>query len=113
MPYLSDNDEVRVKVILEIIDKIETYLYPNNDFESFEKDIKTQDSILMNLIVIGEVTVKLTNEFKHKHSELNWGQIKSLRNIIAHNYFGVKPPQIWQILQTSIPDLKRYLTLIP
>jgi uncharacterized protein with HEPN domain len=47
------------------------------------------DAVLMNFIVIGEMAGKLSEDFKNIHNEIEWWKIKGLRNIVAHNYFGV------------------------
>jgi len=31
------------------------------------------------------------------------------RNIIAHNYFGIDAEEVWQIIQTSLTNLKETL----
>jgi uncharacterized protein with HEPN domain len=35
-----------------------------------------------------------------------------LYNIIAHNYFGIDAEEVWQIIHTSLNDLKNELDLI-
>lgn len=44
-------------------------------------------------------------EFKLKHADIAWAQIAGLRNRIVHDYFGLDLEIIWQVLQTSLPDL--------
>ena len=49
----------------------------------------------MNFIVIGEMADKLSDDFKLKTQEnVDWLKIKSFRNIIAHNYFGVDAEEV-------------------
>jgi uncharacterized protein with HEPN domain len=45
-------------------------------------------------------------EFRAKHSAIPWSQMAGLRNRIVHDYAGVDLPLMWQILKTSIPELK-------
>lgn len=59
----------------------------------------------MNFIVIGEMSDRITDEFKRTHTEINWKEIKGLRNIIAHDYFGVDAEELWGIIQAHIPGV--------
>ena len=64
----------------------------------------------MNFIVIGEMADKLSDDFKLKTQEnVDWLKIKSFRNIIAHNYFGVDAEEVWQIVHDYLPGLKSHV----
>ena len=78
-----------------------------NSLEDFEKDFAFQYSIQ-----IGELTTRLTDDFKEKYSEIAWVQIKGLRNIYAHEYENVDLEEIWKIISEDIPDLKEKLQKI-
>ena len=95
--------------IIDAIEKIENYSFQLKSAEELFNDSKTFDAILMNIIVIGEMVAKLSDDFKNNHSEIEWWKIKSLRNIIAHEYFGVDAEEIWQILHNNIPPLKLFI----
>ena len=43
--------------------------------------------------------------FKSEHPEISWREVASLRNVIAHEYFGLDNEIIWDVIQTQIPDL--------
>lgn len=47
------------------------------------------DACLMRLIVIGENVSRISDDFKKSHDEIEWREIKDLRNLIAHNYDAV------------------------
>jgi uncharacterized protein with HEPN domain len=82
------------------------------DREQFLSDEKTIDAVARNLELIGEAVRLLPNELKSKYPNIPWAQIAGLRNRIVHDYFGLDLEIIWQILQTSLPDLKRRLEAI-
>ena len=42
-----------------------------------------------NLEIIGEAANCLPDEFKKKHSEIEWHKVVGLRHRIIHEYFGV------------------------
>lgn len=83
-----------------------------NSLEDFEKDFAFQYSCGMCIIQIGELTTRLTDDFKEKYSEIAWIQIKGLRNIYAHEYENVDFEEIWKIISEDIPDLKEKLQKI-
>lgn len=64
------------------------------------------DAVLMNFILIGEMTARLSSQFKERNSHIDWVKIKGLRNIIAHDYFGVDAEEVWQIIIIYLAKLK-------
>lgn len=60
----------------------------------------------MNFVVIGEMTAKMSNDFSEQHKNMEWDKIKAFRNIIAHDYLGIDFKEVWQIIQTKLPELK-------
>ncbi len=74
-------------------------------YKDFCNDQRTVDAILHNLLVIGEASKNLSNQFTEKHASIPWKKIKGLRDIIAHQYFGLDYPLLWDIVQTKIPEL--------
>ena len=98
--------------ILESIEKIELYSKQFKFPDELYQDSKSFDAILMNFIIIGEMVLKLSDEFKNSNSEIEWWKIKGLRNIVAHDYFGIDAEEIWQIKMTKLPELKKFVLKI-
>lgn len=83
--------------------------------EDFLADAKTQDAVIMKLLVIGELAAQLLDEqavFISKHSEIPWHQMKGMRNRMAHGYFELDLDVVWETLQSAIPDLQAHLNAI-
>ena len=59
-----------------------------------------------NLLVIGEAAKNLSKRFFEKTPDIPWQKIKGLRDIIAHQYFGLDYPLLWDIVKTKIPELQ-------
>ncbi|MEK7562687.1 MAG: HepT-like ribonuclease domain-containing protein [Patescibacteria group bacterium] len=72
--------------------------------KDFLDDSKTQSAVIMKLIVIGEESKKLPEEIKSK-IDLPWKMIIGFRNMAVHEYFDIDLVQIWNTIQTDIPDL--------
>ena len=95
--------------ILESVEKIELYSAQFEDADNLFEDTKSFDAIMMNFIIIGEMVAKLSEEFKSENLEIEWWKIKGFRNIVAHDYFGVDVEEVWQIIQSKLPELKSYI----
>ena len=107
--YMLNKDTDCLANILESIQKIEEYVVLFNNADELNIDTKSFDAVLMNFIVIGEMAGKLSDEFKISNTEIEWWKIKGLRNIVAHDYFGVDAEEIWQIIKNWLPKLKSYI----
>ena len=97
--------------ILEAIDRIFQYKQ-DLSFETFSNDQKTIDAVVRNLEIIGEAANRLPEEFKEKHSEIEWYKIVGLRHRIVHEYFGIDIQIIWQVLNKDLPALRKDLLFI-
>jgi uncharacterized protein with HEPN domain len=93
--------------IIDSIKKIKAYSRHYKTANVLFKDTKTFDAILMNFIVIGEMVDRIDDTFKEKYSNIQWSKIKSFRNIIAHDYFGVDAEEIWDIIKNHLLKLEK------
>jgi uncharacterized protein with HEPN domain len=59
----------------------------------------------MNIVIIGESVTRLPDELLEAMPDVEWRKIKGLRNMIAHDYFGIDAEVIWQIIGKHIPEL--------
>ncbi len=80
-----------------------------NDFSIFEKDIAFRDAVSMNILQIGELTGRLSEEYRSRtSSEIPWKAIKGMRNLFAHNYLQMDTEVIWSTAVESIPQLQEF-----
>jgi uncharacterized protein with HEPN domain len=98
--------------MLEAVNKILTISNEYKTKEDFTKNYISFDATMMNFVVVGEMANKLSKTFKEEFIEIEWRKISDLRNIIAHDYFGIDELEIWQIIKTKLPHLKNYLEKI-
>jgi uncharacterized protein with HEPN domain len=104
------DDRLALLGMLESIARIEEYTSAIDCFELFSRDPKTMDACLMHLINIGEMASRLSDEVLCDESEINWQKIRGLRNIIAHDYFGIDYLEIWSVVSIHVPTLKLALS---
>lgn len=106
-------DEIILQKIIDCCESIAGLIKRFGDnYEIFISDFAFQMSCGMCIIQIGELTNRLSEEFKSENPEIAWREIKSLRNIHAHEYEKIDFEEIWQILTKDIPDLKFQLEKI-
>jgi uncharacterized protein with HEPN domain len=75
----------------------------------FEQDKRTQQAVVMSLIVLGEAATKVMDkhpEFAAQHAGIPWHNMRGMRNRIAHGYFEIDLGVVWDTLQTALPALK-------
>jgi|SRR3989304_6541816 len=102
----SKQDLLNCLAILEAIEKIEQYVQKHPSAEKWMNDQQCFDACLMNFVLIGEMTVKMSIDFLEQNKNIEWYKIKAFRNIIAHDYFGIDYKEVWQIIQSKLPELK-------
>ena len=104
-------DKVRLQHILDAIQEIESYLV-DVEFNDFIQNSMMRFACIKQMEIIGEACDHVTDEVKAEFTEIEWGQIKGLRNVFVHEYFGVDTNIVWEILKGDIPDLKVRISLI-
>lgn len=73
--------------------------------EMFEADRKTQYAVLRALEVIGEAAKRVPGEVQDRCPEIPWRQIIGMRNIIAHDYLGIRMSRVFETVTTFVPLL--------
>jgi uncharacterized protein with HEPN domain len=91
--------------ILEAIQRIEQYT-ASLTLEGLKADQLIQDGVVRNLEIIGEAVKKLPEELKNLQPEIEWRKIAGLRDILAHEYFGIDVEIIWDVVKQKLPTLK-------
>ena len=105
-------DNARLNHILDAIVEIESYL-TNAEYETFLNNSMMRFACIKQMEIIGEASDHISEEIKTQFSEIEWSQIKGMRNIFVHEYFGIDSRLVWEIIKHDLPDLKsKVLTII-
>lgn len=102
---MSEKDEANLMAMKDAAEKILRYSEGFHNADEFYDDSKSFDATLMNFLVIGETSAKLSAAVTSSNPKVTWAKIKGLRNIVAHDYFGVDAEEIWEIIKKHIPQL--------
>ncbi|WP_456093831.1 HepT-like ribonuclease domain-containing protein [Orrella marina] len=72
------------------------------------EDKRTQQAVIMSLIIVGEASTKIMDgfpEFVAQHNQVPWRSMRGMRNRIAHGYFDINLDVVWDTVQMALPDL--------
>jgi len=100
--------KVYLEDIAEAIRKIR-FFTTDLSLETFCSDVKTFDAVIRNLEIIGEAIKRVPEEIRLKYIDVEWRKIAGLRDILAHEYFGVDAEIIWDIIQSKLPVLEEQI----
>jgi uncharacterized protein with HEPN domain len=95
--YLTD--------ILEAVRRILSYT-DGMSLGDFEKSLVTVDAVVRNLEVIGEAAGRIPGEIQAEAPEIEWRKIIALRNVLAHEYFGVNTKIVWDVVVNKLGPLE-------
>lgn len=91
--------------ILESAGSIQDYT-ASFTFDELIKDKMRIDAIVRNFEIIGEAASKISQEIKDKYPIVEWQKISDFRNVLAHEYFGIKYKIMWDMIKNKLPGLK-------
>ena len=91
--------------ILDAIEEIHKYLVAV-ELPVFLGNSMMRFACIKQMEIIGEASNHLSTELKFKFSEVEWAQIVGMRNVFAHEYFGIDSSLVWEIIKNDIPELQ-------
>jgi len=100
-----------VEHILDATRQVHSYVEGFNK-EAFMQDRKTQDAVILKILVIGEAAAQILDEhsgFALQRSDIPWNQMKGMRNRMVHGYFETNLDLVWETVQLFLPELERKL----
>ena len=106
---MSDKNTFAILAMLEAIQKIEEFTKGISNADEFYSNQLVFDACLMNFILIGEMTLRIDESLKNDTQDIEWYKIKGFRNIVAHDYLGIDVEEVWQIIKSEMPKLKKQL----
>ena len=100
------SDEQRIQKIYENADKLQNYIKEHEiTKEDLLNDYSLQWLVTTPLYNIGEHVYNLSDEYKNKHSEIQWFMIAGLRHRLVHDYDGTNWNIIAEVVFEELPIL--------
>ena len=107
---MLEKDKIIIKKLIKYCDNISEILTTiNNEKDKYLNNNIFQLSTDMCIFQIGELSSHVSTDFKKKHCDIPWAEMKGMRNIHAHEYDNVNREQMWITLTEDIPTLKSKL----
>jgi uncharacterized protein with HEPN domain len=99
---------LRIEDMLEAIQRIEAHS-AGLTADQFRQDQKTFDAVVRNLEVIGEAASHLDDEVTALRPAVPWTDVRAMRHVLVHQYFGVDVGIVWETVVRDLPVLRREL----
>ena len=101
------DDKVYIQQMLDAVRKIELFT-ANMNRVGFGSDEKTQSAVIMQLMLVGEISKKISSKAKDS-IDLPWKDIAGFRDKAVHDYFEVDLDVVWNTIIADVPILKAKL----
>lgn len=105
----KDRDAQILEKIIDYCEDIEhAHGEYHRDYAVFCSNPTYRNAIAMCLMQIGELTNKLSQEFKDGHSEIPWRAIRGMRNVVAHEYGRIDVETVWETAECGTKELMEF-----
>ena len=108
---MKRNMKLYLQDIWESISAIEEYAQLLSEDEFYSNRL-VQDAIVRRLEIIGEAAKNIDDNFRDRYPQIPWKKIAGMRDVIAHEYFGVRLDRVWDVVRKDLPDLKEKIMFI-
>lgn len=105
------SQELFLADIIDSIDAIHSFV-EGYTYESFVSERKTFSATIRELEIIGEAIRNINDEIKAAYPDVLWQEIRSFRNKISHEYFGVDGRIVWDVVVNELDLLKSQIKAI-
>jgi uncharacterized protein with HEPN domain len=95
---------LRVEDILEAAARAQQYVQ-GMDIATFIADQRTLDAVSRCFGIIGEAVVHIPDDVKDAHAEIPWAEMRAMRNIVLHEYFGVTNETLFKTAREDLPQI--------
>jgi uncharacterized protein with HEPN domain len=105
-------DDVSLREMLAAAEQLLELLKRPDAERLLQEDRSFRHSVLFEFVIIGEEVAALSEALCSRHPEVPWRRISGFRNRIAHGYFELSLPIVWQLWHDEIPTLRAQLLSI-
>ena len=101
---MQRRDQTSLLDIIEQIRVIREHMI-GISYEEFLGDVLRQDALVRRIEVIGEAATRLSSAFRDAHSEVEWRDIREMRNFLIHVYDKIDYEKVWDTVQHDLTPL--------
>ena len=99
------SDKERLLHVLDAIKSIEEFTL-GLSYDQYMDDYKLRLAVVKLFEIIGEAFSAISPDLQNSYPEIEWNVIKSARNVLVHEYFGIDYIIVWNSIKDNIPLLK-------
>lgn len=99
----------RIHDMLKSIAQIEQVV-AQTDFNGFRDNFIFSNSVIRDLEIIGEAAKHIPEDIFLSYPQIPWQDMRDMRNVLIHEYFGVNLRVVWDTVSYDLPMLKVALT---
>ena len=107
---MKKDEQGYLRDLLERIQRILNFTQPGK--AAFFASQLTQDAVLRNFEVIGEIAKRLDKSFTDQHPEIAWRSMAAFRDVIIHDYEDLRLEIIWRTITDDLPTLYTAITTL-
>lgn len=104
------DSRLRLQDIVQAVDRILAYTEALT-LESFQADQLRIDAVIRNFEIIGEAARHVDDDTCARCPDVPWQDMRDMRNLLLHEYFGVSVRIVWDTIQRDLPSVSRALTV--
>ena len=77
--------------------------------EDFRLNMQLQDAVIRHFEIIGEAAGRVSSSFQDANPQIQWTDMKGMRNRLIHHYDDVDIDIVWETIVRDIPSLIEFL----
>lgn len=103
------SEVTKIKVLYDAVCKILKFAEGIENVDELTSSIMVWDAIKMNLVVIYETYLKLSEKEKNKYDTVPWYEIETHKPKLENQYLGFDSEEIWRVIHDRLPEFKEQL----
>jgi uncharacterized protein with HEPN domain len=101
---VKHGDDVRLRYASESIEYV--FEWTAEGREHFFRDRTLRDAVLYRLQTLTQALRDLTPAVKRRHPDVPFSALAGFRNVLVHDFLGLKLELIWDVIETHLPHLQ-------
>jgi uncharacterized protein with HEPN domain len=73
--------------------------------EQFFASPMRMHAVMHDFTILGEAACHVPDDVAEAHPEIEWAQIRAMRHVIVHEYFGADMNVVWATIQNDVTDV--------
>ena len=90
--------------MIEACERIDEYTRGRTATE-LRGDRRTIDAVVRNLEILGEAAKRVPSDLRERAQGVPWRQVTGMRDVLAHEYFGVDVELVIDVALNKVPVL--------